>query len=505
MRIPSPTSRSHKRVYLSLWDFAWAIGSPLLALYLRDPEIFSRTDLSAIGYFWALSAGFSVLAFYAFKIHDNMTPHFSVHEAIDIFEVVLFVELLTFISLFTINHFDGIPRSIPLAHGVLLAAALFAARIFIRVVRGDNDEAQPTYHCSGERMILIGANPVAGLFIRLLSAYAPQRQHVIALLDPDTAMIGRAIAGVQVVGSPQDLEALVKEYAIHGITVSRVVIAGEADLLTPLVFHEVERICQRQRINLSFVPRMVGLTDRGGIEVAPASQPQAVQPPFPLPSYLRLKRPIDVIASLVMLVLLAPLWVVAALLVIFDVGLPVLFWQERLGWHGRSFLIYKFRTLASPFDADGTPLVVGREPSAIGRLLRVTRLDELPQLLNVLFGDMSLIGPRPLLPVDQPENSAIRLLVRPGISGWAQVKGGKLVTKEEKEKLDEFYVRNASPWLDLRIVFMTIKYCFSTSHADAAADAEQVQLKNAPLNQTVAAQSVAMPTVAVGEARRQAS
>src|ERR1700733_8571238 len=151
MRVPSPTSRSRKRVYLSLWDLTWAVGSPLLALYLRDPEIFSRTDLSAIGYYWALAAAFAVLAFFAFKIQDNMTPYFwglgpasfavlaffafkiqdnmtpyfSVHEAIDIVETVLFVELLTFISLFTVNRFDGIPRSIPLTHGLLLAAALF--------------------------------------------------------------------------------------------------------------------------------------------------------------------------------------------------------------------------------------------------------------------------------------------------------------------------------------------------------------------------------------------
>jgi lipopolysaccharide/colanic/teichoic acid biosynthesis glycosyltransferase len=501
MRVPSPTSRSGKRVYLSLWDLTWAVGSPLLALYLRDPEIFSRTDLSAIGYYWALAAGFAVLAFFAFKIHDNMTPYFSVHEAIDIVETVLFVELLTFVSLFSINHFDGIPRSIPLTHGVLLAAALFAARIFIRIVRGD-DEAQPTFAYSGERIILIGANPVAGLFIRLLGACAPQRQHVIALLDADAAMIGRAIAGVQVVGNPQDLEAIVKEYAIHGVTVSRVVIAGEVDLLTPVVLHEVERFCQRQRINVSFLPRILGLTDRTRTDVAVASKPKEATPSIALPSYLRFRRPLDIVGSLVMLLLLSPLLAVAAVLVLIDVGLPVMFWQERVGWNGRSFLIYKFRTLASPFDANGNPLIGGREPSAIGRLLRVTRFDELPQLLNVLFGDMSLIGPRPLLPEDQPANAAIRLLVRPGISGWAQVNGGKLVSKEDKEKLDEWYVRNASLWLDLCIGVMTLKLFLpgQASHEEASADAHQVQLKNAPLMQTGA-----MPGVAAGEVHRRAS
>ena len=124
--------------------------------------------------------------------------------------------------------------------------------------------------------------------------------------------------------------------------------------------------------------------------------------------------------------------------------------------------------------------------------MRATRIDELPQLLNVLFGDMSLIGPRPLLPEDQPENATIRLLVRPGISGWAQVNGAKLVSKEDKEKLDEWYVRNASPWLDLKIIIMTLKWCMPsrTSDAETSADTQQVRLKNVPFEPTVATSNV---------------
>jgi len=120
-----------------------------------------------------------------------------------------------------------------------------------------------------------------------------------------------------------------------------------------------------------------------------------------------------------------------------------------------------------------------RRPSAVGQFLRATRLDELPQLLNVLFGEMSLIVPRPLLPEDQPTNTSMRLAVRPGISGWAQVNGAKLVTKEEKEKLDEWYVRNASLWLDLRILMMTIKVVMRgrISSQEIWADTEQVQSK----------------------------
>src|SRR5262249_40901102 len=111
---------------------------------------------------------------------------------------------------------------------------------------------------------------------------------------------------------------------------------------------------------------------------------------------------------------------IATLLVLLAVGSPVLVWQERLGRTRRSFLIYKFRTLGAPFYANGTPSIASRKPSAIGCFLRSTRIDELPQFLNVLLGDISLIGPRPQLPEDQPANTSLRLSVRPGITGRAQ-------------------------------------------------------------------------------------
>ena len=110
-----------------------------------------------------------------------------------------------------------------------------------------------------------------------------------------------------------------------------------------------------------------------------------------------------------------------------------------------------------PVNWRGEPIPASQRLSRIGHLLRDTSLDELPQLLNVLVGDMSLIGPRPLLPEDQPANAAVRLIVRPGITGWAQVNGGKLVTPEDKEKLDVWYIRNCSIWLDLKIIFKTLR------------------------------------------------
>jgi lipopolysaccharide/colanic/teichoic acid biosynthesis glycosyltransferase len=148
-------------------------------------------------------------------------------------------------------------------------------------------------------------------------------------------------------------------------------------------------------------------------------------------------------------------------LALLDVGSPVVFWQKRMGRNGRSFLLYKFRTLHAPFDRAGQPTDRGDYSSWIGKLLRALRLDELPQLFNVLVGEMSLIGPRPLLPKDQPTNCNLRLVVRPGITGWAQINGGSLITTEEKGALDDWYVRNASLWLDLRIALYTILFLFT--------------------------------------------
>src|SRR6266403_4630858 len=476
MRVPSPSSRSGTRIYLSLWDLFWAVVSPVLALYLRDPDIVFRADWNVLGYYWLFSSSFALVAFVALRLQDSMTRYFSVREVLDIAEAALFTELMTFVFLFTLTRLDGIPRSMPLTHGLLLATGLIAARMVVRVVLSEDKEALD-YHSRRERIILIGANRFASSFIQLLKAYTPGHEPVIAVLDQDAKMLGRAISGVQVLGAPHELDAIISEFAIHGVGTDRVVIAGEADFLSPLVLQEIKRACKKRQVDLSFLPRMIGVTEQNLTNVAVISQP--VQRSFTPPSFFWLKRWIDVVGSLTLLVLFFPILLVAGGFVLLDLGSPILFWQERLGWKGRSFLIYKFRTLRAPFDSAGNPTLEGRRPSAIGGFLRATRLDELPQLLNVLLGDMSLIGPRPLLPEDQPSNTSIRLSVRPGLTGWAQVNGAKLLGKDQKEQLDEWYIRNASLWMDLRIIVATVNLMLKSrmSSEEAEADASQVQSK----------------------------
>ena len=171
-----------------------------------------------------------------------------------------------------------------------------------------------------------------------------------------------------------------------------------------------------------------------------------------------MKRLLDLVVAAAGLILLSPLLAVLALLVRTRLGRPVLFTQERPGLGGRPFRICKFRTMRDARDASGAPLPDAHRLTPLGSFLRSTSLDELPELFNVLRGDMSLVGPRPLLleylPLYTPEQ-ARRHEVRPGITGWAQVNGRNAISWEEKFALDVWYVDNRSLLLDLRVLALT--------------------------------------------------
>jgi len=171
------------------------------------------------------------------------------------------------------------------------------------------------------------------------------------------------------------------------------------------------------------------------------------------------KRLVDVILTAFALVLLSPVLVVLAVLVRWRLGSPVLFRQQRPGLHGRAFTLLKFRTMTDARDAAGNLLPDEQRLTSFGRFLRRTSLDELPELLNVLKGDMSLVGPRPLLMqyLDRYTPDQMRRHeVKPGITGWAQIKGRNALSWEEKFALDVWYVDHLSLWLDLKIILLTV-------------------------------------------------
>lgn len=173
----------------------------------------------------------------------------------------------------------------------------------------------------------------------------------------------------------------------------------------------------------------------------------------------KLKRSVDILIALLALMLLLPVIAFVALLVRLKLGSPVIFRQRRPGLGGRPFIIYKFRTMLDLYDEDGRKLPAEQRVTPFGRFLRRASLDELPELINVIKGEMSLVGPRPLrmryLSRYTPEQYR-RHEVKPGITGWAQVNGRNALTWEGRFDLDVWYVDNWNNWLDMKILWMTV-------------------------------------------------
>jgi lipopolysaccharide/colanic/teichoic acid biosynthesis glycosyltransferase len=391
-----------------------------------------------------------------------MTRYFSVVDAVDVTKAVSVAALTTYVAVFTLTRLDGVPRTTPIIHALIMLAGLIGIRIFTRVFEAKRTALVPRKDVAAEHILMIGANRLSLLYIKFIRAYSPGLHRIMAVLDDRPEMLGRAIDGVRVIGPAHHVKAVVNEFAEHGMRIGHVIIGGDPDSISDDTLTEIRQVCGDREIRLGFVPQLVGLHDLQPVQCqitvalpsATLHEPTAIRPHFVF------KRYFDLAFTVSIMLLLSPLWLLIGALSLWDVGSPIFFWQQRLGEGGRQFLLYKIRTLKPPYDWRGRQVPEVERLSPIGRFLRKCRFDEIPQLLNVLVGDMSLIGPRPLLPCDQPANPALRLSVRPGITGWAQVNGGKELSVEEKAALDEWYVRNASLSLDLRIILMTLKCVF---------------------------------------------
>ena len=457
----SPSSRQSIMLRFSAFDFILASVSPLLALYLCAAQVLFPFRASEVLIYLFISLSSSLIAFAAFRVYRGIPGYLCVHDVMDMAKAIVTAEFLICVTMFTVTRLDGIPRSVPAIHALILGSGLFTARLLAHVADMNRKLANLPPHPDVEHLILIGMNDLSVLFMKFLEVSAPGSRNVIALLDEDPRWMGRSLNGVRVYGPPVQLDLLIDEFAVHGVTADRVVVGGEPDTLSIDTLQEIRRVCGRRAMHLSFVPDLFNLVsaeparDRISPALAPVSgyhsRTSIVRAP-----YFRHKRLVETLLASILIVVLSPFWLMGGVLAFFDVGSPVLFWQRRIGIGGHPFHVYKLRTLGHALDQTGRAIPEEQRVSWIGRLLRRTRIDELPQLVSVLIGDMSLIGPRPLLPRDQPADPSVRLTVRPGISGWAQVNGGTLLSPEEKEALDAWYIRHASPWLDARIMVMTI-------------------------------------------------
>jgi lipopolysaccharide/colanic/teichoic acid biosynthesis glycosyltransferase len=455
-----PTSKTRFLWRVSPFDFFWAAVAPFIALALRDPSLLDDFAAGGLphGYQYAAATiGFAIPAFLLFRLSEGMDRFFSIHDLWAVIGATFTTVAASSLTLFMVNRLEGVPRSTPLIYGLVLAAGLFGGRVIAFLLLTEQD-AEPKNQRPPpiRRVILVGVDRFAAIAIKLTDCQKPRTTQFIAALDARPALLGRTINGVRIVGALADLDTVIEEYAVHGIDVGEVWVCDHS--VAAEDFTRIERRCRARGVRACAISQALNLQpSRAAVFEASLAEVRSVAPNL---GYFRFKRMVDAGTAFILLVLLAPVALLCAGLAYFDVGSPIIFWQRRIGQGGREFMVLKFRTYRAPFARNGAPIGSDARLSRIGKALRATRLDEIPQLFNILRGDMSLIGPRPLLPVDQPADPRLRLLVRPGVTGWAQVNGGKLVTPEEKDALDVWYIHHASIKLDCKILLRTLAIVF---------------------------------------------
>ena len=376
---------------------------------------------------------------------------------------------------FAINRMENVARSIPIIQGLLMISLLVLMRLAMRMHRFRHTRAQLTDPMpageADETVLVVGLNTIAELFLQAASEHAPGRILIAGVLGRNERQTGHIFRTHRILGVPEEIDSVLRELDVHGVSVDRVVVAIPFQQLSPIAQQVLLDLENGSEIKVDFFAERLGFEKRtvaiNAMEKRPARDEnnlafiRPVDDPELLASlrrpYWQLKRGIDIVLSALVIAATLPIMLSIGLITALSLGFPALFWQQRPGRHGRPFKVYKFRSLLGAHDERGARLPDELRLTQFGRFLRATRLDELPQLFNILGGHMSFVGPRPLLGHDQLAQFKDRMLVRPGLTGWAQVNGGKSVSASDKMALDMWYIRNASLWLDLKILLKTIE------------------------------------------------
>jgi len=471
-----------RRIILLFVDLMLVALSAVAAGLVRDNlEFIPGHFLAALPYD-ALSVAVAAPILLFFGLNRSVWRFSGLRDYVNIMSAAVLITSAALSASFLINRQEGVARALPLLHVMIMIASMVGLRVLSRVWHSRRRAARPLDQVlQGQQrdgVLIVGLTALAELYIRATSELGERAPRIEGLLGRATHHTGRLIQQYRVLGTPEDIGAILAQLEVHGVRIDRIVIASRVDQLSTGARAALLDIGRQTAIKVDFLPEIfVGWRagSHGGLEaLAPVAPIRAAEDglagdavpsrqvdthevdQFARRPYWHLKRAFDAVFALVLIVLLLPLMVLTAVLVALDVGLPVVFWQQRPGLGGRPFRLYKFRTMSAKYDAMGRCVLDEKRTSGYGWFLRRTRLDELPQLFNILMGDMSFVGPRPLLAADQSEQFAARLLVRPGLTGWAQVKGGRSVGADDKAALDIWYICKASLWLDLAIIASTV-------------------------------------------------
>lgn len=465
----------HRFVLLVL-DLGLIALATVCALLLRDNFETRPEQMRALMPYLGLTLGTSSLVLAALGLNRSIWRMSAMSDYTRVVGAAVLIVASTVALGFLVNRLEGVARSLPIIQGVLIVAVLVGARVFARLHHAGRRRGQvvpataPDVSGSVENILVVGINRVSEVYLRAVADLADGRIKIAGLLGSNPQHVGRLVQEHAVLGLPEDVDGILKNLEVHGVFVNSIVVTTALEKLSPPAREALLSVEKDSDIKLEFFAEHIGLARASDAADRSARAPgTSIEGTDKLAigvgrltgqvprSYWRLKRAIDCIGAACAVVVLAPLMLVVALLVAIDLGYPVVFWQQRPGVGGRPFRLFKFRTMASPHDEAGGRVADSDRLSIIGRFLRRSRLDELPQLYNVLIGEMSFIGPRPLLPIDQFPALAARLSARPGLTGWAQIKGGRELTASDKAALDIWYLTHASLSVDFAILFGTAR------------------------------------------------
>ena len=451
-------------------DTALILLATALGFVLRENFEVTQGRFEAFLPYLCASFVMSVVLVAAAGLNRSIWRFSSMHDYLRVTIIVMGVSVGAVALSFAYNRLEGIARSLPLLQIIVGILVLVGARVTHRL-RHAVRRKKKTWQALGQlseksqqsNVLVVGVSRLTEAYIQALAELGMGRLKVAGIIGCAHRHVGRLVASHPVLGQAEDIESVLNRLEVHGVVIDRIVVAMPFARLPFEIVEPLLLVEQTRGIPLQFLTEVLDLDcgNRGALNPSlpepclGADTASGAAPPSRR-WFWKVKRGLDVFAAVTILVSLSPLLLLIALVVASSVGSPVVFWQRRPGRRGRPFHLYKFRTMGPAHAPDGRRLPDIQRLSKVGRFMRRTRLDELPQLINIVRGDMSFVGPRPLLLQDQPKSCATRLLVRPGLTGWAQVVGGRDIPPEDKAALDFWYVRNASLLLDLRILGRTV-------------------------------------------------
>ena len=466
------------RFILSLLiDLIFTNLATITSLILRDNFDISSTRLIGLLPYLILTAIFSALIIPLSGINRAIWRFSAMPDYLRVVVSMTAIVVCAVAATFAFNRLDGVPRSLPLLQLNLAITFLIGSRVTYRLHHAARRSRRRPMaplkvvdEPSGEVILLVGLSPLTETYLQSATELAPGRLKIAGILGRHDRHVGRLVAAHKVLGVPEHIERVLAELEVTGISVDRVVVTAPIASLSRTAREAIEVIERKGAVDVQYLAKDLGFelgnrqSDRGKAFVSHAPLKFEIKTAevetMQVRAYWKIKRAIDVTASFCLLIITSPLQILIAIVIAASMGWPIVFGQQRPGLGGRPFRLYKFRTMTAAVAADGSRLSDEERVSTIGNFLRRTRLDELPQLFSILRGDMSFIGPRPLLAREQDVAHRARLLIRPGLTGWAQVIGGRTISPDDKTALDIWYVRNASLLLDIGIVLRTIPIVF---------------------------------------------